>query len=65
MDTLEHRCNRNCSCTFVNFEPVCGKNDVMYFNPCAAGCLVVDEEGTAVSFNKGGWVGGGGGVGKA
>ena len=46
-DTLLSDCNSNCSCTYTKFAPVCGADDVTYYNPCAAGCLVRDERSGA------------------
>ncbi|CAG5116727.1 unnamed protein product, partial [Candidula unifasciata] len=35
---LNDTCNRNCSCTEENYFPICGRDNVMYFSPCYAGC---------------------------
>ena len=44
-EQLQQPCNANCSCAFDNYAPVCGEDDVTYFNPCAAGCHeVIDGE---------------------
>ncbi|KAM7352109.1 organic anion transporting polypeptide 26F isoform 1-T1 [Cochliomyia hominivorax] len=36
--SLEANCNANCSCSKLMYDPVCGINNVMYYNPCFAGC---------------------------
>ncbi|RXG73850.1 Solute carrier organic anion transporter family member 4A1 [Armadillidium vulgare] len=36
--SLESACNMNCSCNSIDFDPVCGSNNVMYYSPCHAGC---------------------------
>lgn len=35
---LDANCNTNCSCSKYMFDPICGINNVMYYNPCYAGC---------------------------
>lgn len=35
---LDDTCNNNCSCTEENFFPICGRDNVMYYSPCYAGC---------------------------
>ncbi|KAJ8020674.1 Solute carrier organic anion transporter family member 4C1 [Holothuria leucospilota] len=37
-------CNIDCNCG-TNYDPVCGKNDVMYYTACHAGCTHVDASG--------------------
>ena len=44
--TLEANCNTNCSCNKFMYDPVCGRDNIMYYNPCYAGCStesVTDE----------------------
>lgn len=36
--SLEANCNTNCSCSKLMYDPICGSNNVMYYNPCFAGC---------------------------
>lgn len=37
---LSAPCNAHCNCVYSHFEPICGVNDIQYFNPCFAGCTV-------------------------
>ena len=39
-EDLQAACNTNCSCGFDTYDPVCSEDDVTFFNPCVAGCLV-------------------------
>ena len=32
-------CNKNCKCSTFLSQPVCGSNNVAYFDPCHAGCM--------------------------
>ncbi|XP_055599366.1 solute carrier organic anion transporter family member 4A1 [Uranotaenia lowii] len=38
LKTLENSCNNKCSCSKMNYEPICGADGVMYYSPCHAGC---------------------------
>lgn len=40
---LTSRCNKDCGCQDVPYDPVCGTNNVMYFSPCHAGCSSMEE----------------------
>ena len=43
-------CNEDCNCV-TSYDPMCGSNDVLYYSPCHAGCLEMDEvDGEAVGF---------------
>jgi hypothetical protein len=33
-------CNKPCACSTFISQPVCGSNNVAYFDPCHAGCMV-------------------------
>ncbi|CAD5122759.1 DgyrCDS11167 [Dimorphilus gyrociliatus] len=41
--SLEDSCNANCSCTNVQYIPVCGDNNFKYYSPCHAGCSVINN----------------------
>ncbi|XP_062706143.1 solute carrier organic anion transporter family member 4A1 isoform X2 [Aedes albopictus] len=36
--TLDSACNSKCTCSKMNYEPICGADGVMYYSPCHAGC---------------------------
>ncbi|XP_075151621.1 organic anion transporting polypeptide 26F [Haematobia irritans] len=42
---LDAACNANCSCSRYMYDPICGADNVMYYNPCYAGCA------TEISLN--------------
>ncbi|XP_058818487.1 solute carrier organic anion transporter family member 4A1 [Topomyia yanbarensis] len=47
--TLDNACNSKCSCSKINYEPICGADEVMYYSPCHAGCTEeVNLENTKV-----------------
>ncbi|XP_053695450.1 solute carrier organic anion transporter family member 4A1 [Sabethes cyaneus] len=47
--TLDNACNSKCSCSKMNYEPICGADGVMYYSPCHAGCTAeVNLENTKV-----------------
>ncbi len=37
-NALISQCNLNCSCSIGQFAPVCGSDNIVYANPCYAGC---------------------------
>jgi organic anion transporter 4A len=43
---LESTCNRDCGCSKF-YNPVCGINNVLYYNPCFAGCKYEQAEGNS------------------
>lgn len=43
---LESTCNQNCGCSRF-YNPVCGINNVLYYNPCLAGCKYEQTEGSS------------------
>ncbi|CAG5119222.1 unnamed protein product, partial [Candidula unifasciata] len=47
---LENTCNQNCSCVEEDYFPVCGRDKVMYFSPCYAGCTDVIHEGSVKRY---------------
>lgn len=36
--SLRAMCNKNCQCSLSRFAPVCGSDNVTYFDMCYAGC---------------------------
>lgn len=36
---LTATCNAHCKCSTVFIQPLCGSNNVAYFDPCHAGCI--------------------------
>lgn len=48
--TLEANCNANCSCNKLMYDPVCGTNNVMYYNPCFAGCAFESSTNAIKSY---------------
>lgn len=45
-NSLDAVCNQDCGCEAVGYDPVCGVNNVNYFNPCFAGCATAIENAT-------------------
>ncbi|XP_076457171.1 solute carrier organic anion transporter family member 4A1-like [Babylonia areolata] len=35
---LDAGCNAGCGCSMEDYNPVCGRDNVMYYSPCYAGC---------------------------
>ena len=36
---LDSSCNQGCHCSEEMYNPVCGIDGLVYYNPCYAGCL--------------------------
>lgn len=36
--SLESQCNNHCNCGEFGYNPICGKDNVMYYSSCQAGC---------------------------
>ncbi|KAK7091376.1 solute carrier organic anion transporter family member 4A1-like [Littorina saxatilis] len=35
---MDAACNTDCGCSLYDYNPVCGRDNVMYYSPCYAGC---------------------------
>lgn len=46
---LESTCNQNCGCSRF-YNPVCGINNVLYYNPCYAGCKYEQTSGSLKTY---------------
>ncbi|XP_014662126.1 PREDICTED: solute carrier organic anion transporter family member 4A1-like [Priapulus caudatus] len=45
-------CNQHCSCSYEEYNPLCGADNVRYFSPCFAGCNASsDDDGQMVFTN--------------
>ncbi|KAH8023839.1 hypothetical protein HPB51_018058 [Rhipicephalus microplus] len=38
---LERSCNAHCNCSGVDYNPLCGTDNLTYYSPCIAGCAEV------------------------
>jgi hypothetical protein len=47
---LKSQCNANCNCSLKSFSPVCGSDDVTYFDACHAGCT--ERPNDEVQYHK-------------
>ncbi|XP_041361759.1 solute carrier organic anion transporter family member 4A1-like [Gigantopelta aegis] len=47
---LNDTCNAGCGCTQEQYHPVCGKDNIMYYSPCYAGCSYV-AKGTKQKYS--------------
>uniref|UniRef100_A0A1A8H0I6 Kazal-like domain-containing protein n=1 Tax=Nothobranchius korthausae TaxID=1143690 RepID=A0A1A8H0I6_9TELE len=44
-EMLFSECNRNCSCSAEQWDPVCSGSGITYISPCMAGCLTSSGHG--------------------
>lgn len=42
-------CNKDCKCSTYLSQPVCGSNNVAYFDPCHAGCLLKPTDNVSLT----------------
>lgn len=42
---LDSNCNAGCACAEQDYYPMCGRDNVLYFSPCYAGCANVIQDG--------------------
>ncbi|XP_028249549.1 solute carrier organic anion transporter family member 1C1 [Parambassis ranga] len=49
---LFSECNRDCSCTAEEWDPVCSDNGITYISPCMAGCLNSSGHGKSTVFHN-------------
>ncbi|KAL8561510.1 hypothetical protein ACOMHN_057204 [Nucella lapillus] len=46
---MDAACNAGCGCTMKDYNPVCGRDNVMYYSPCYAGCNTLAADQTKFS----------------
>uniref|UniRef100_A0A3Q2DLG6 Solute carrier organic anion transporter family member n=1 Tax=Cyprinodon variegatus TaxID=28743 RepID=A0A3Q2DLG6_CYPVA len=49
---LRQRCNRDCSCSPDEWDPVCSDKGITYVSPCMAGCLSSSGRGKNTVFHN-------------
>ncbi|KAK2858862.1 hypothetical protein Q5P01_003482 [Channa striata] len=49
---LFSECNRDCSCSVEEWDPVCSHNGITYISPCMAGCLSSSGYGKNTVFHN-------------
>ncbi|GFO45164.1 solute carrier organic anion transporter family member [Plakobranchus ocellatus] len=49
---LESGCNVDCACAEQDYFPMCGRDNVMYFSPCYAGCTEVFQDGNTKLYGN-------------
>ncbi|KAM3858985.1 uncharacterized protein ACN63O_017039 [Diretmus argenteus] len=49
---LLSECNRECSCSLKEWDPVCSENGITYTSPCMAGCLSSTGYGKNTVFHN-------------
>ncbi|KAK7103249.1 solute carrier organic anion transporter family member 4A1-like isoform X1 [Littorina saxatilis] len=45
-------CQGNCMCGDVSFDPVCGSDRRVYFSPCHAGCVDINNPGPSATYHN-------------
>ncbi|XP_072233910.1 solute carrier organic anion transporter family member 1C1-like [Leuresthes tenuis] len=50
--TLFSDCNRDCSCSAEEWDPVCSDSGITYVSPCMAGCLSSSGQGKNTVFHN-------------
>ncbi|KAG7456194.1 hypothetical protein MATL_G00249170 [Megalops atlanticus] len=50
--TLFSECNRGCSCSVGEWDPVCSDNGITYMSPCLAGCTSSSGTGKNTVFHN-------------
>lgn len=51
-EMLFSECNRNCSCSAEEWDPVCSDSSITYISPCLAGCLSSSGHGKNTVFHN-------------
>uniref|UniRef100_A0A665X862 Solute carrier organic anion transporter family member n=1 Tax=Echeneis naucrates TaxID=173247 RepID=A0A665X862_ECHNA len=51
-ETLFSECNRDCSCSAEEWDPVCSDSGITYISPCMAGCLSSSGFGKNTVFHN-------------
>ncbi|XP_059182074.1 solute carrier organic anion transporter family member 1C1-like isoform X2 [Centropristis striata] len=51
-DVLFSECNRDCSCSTEEWDPVCSDSGITYVSPCMAGCLSSSGSGKNTVFHN-------------
>ncbi|KAM6984746.1 solute carrier organic anion transporter family member 1C1-like [Aplochiton taeniatus] len=51
-ERLYSECNRDCSCSVGEWDPVCSKNGIIYTSPCMAGCSSSSGFGKTTVFHN-------------
>ncbi|XP_055870857.1 solute carrier organic anion transporter family member 4A1-like isoform X4 [Biomphalaria glabrata] len=47
---LNNSCNQRCGCAEEDYFPMCGRDNVMYFSPCYAGCTSSRHDGKSKMY---------------